>query len=306
MACLTFHYHGSFGDLFDIASFLATYHQRHRFNLIASDLYYDLLRVFLGTNFINEYVQFIDTVASESIRNTYMLRKQANTLSPELPISPLLHDYPDIHKVFAARIINRRQAYSSILQSSFLLFPSLPYFLSFEDRKHIEKITALLDFGKKSVLYFPNNNTHHSLPDDAIKYISSALEDQHCQIFFSSSGLTQSETSFYSSLGTIIDTPGHLMPFIQSKFSCVSGVMGGAIGIAIDYTNTCISSIVTPNKHYPAEVKIPLNDDWKSIMGHDFFPHPLSRQIRIVDCVNTPNQSLSIKDFIDQLLLLVS
>ena len=306
MSRLSFHYYGSFGDLFDIASFLASSISRHRIKLIASNVHLDLLRVFLGPTVIDRQVRFIDQDTSQIIRDRILIRKIKPTLYLRMPHSCLLHDYPDIHNPFIIRKINKRQAYSSIFKSPSLLTPSLPHYLSPSDRHHIDRITSSLNSNSKSILFFPHNNTHQPLPLDAISFLCSSLASTGCLIYFSNSGLSSTELSFYSSLGTVIDTPGHLMPFIQSRFTCISGVMGGAIGIAIDFTNCHVCSIVTPNKHYPEDIVFPLDDDWRSIMNYNHFPHTQSRKIEVTNCTQSPYYSESINTYIAQVISICS
>jgi len=277
-------YVGSFGDLFDIAAFLpALFDQDDSIILAADASYYNLLRIFIGVLSVRSHCIFFSEDSLQQKRKK--IRHMRQHIQVHTPIfSSILADNYSEREAFNRSVYTRAQVYSSIFRQDRILTPSMPQHVTDADRQDASDLMSGAKLGKPSALLCVNTGTHINLTKEQYAQVIHDLQMHGIEVIVNTHGLSPLVIRFYSSIAKIIKVPAHLMSLIISSVNCIGGVIGGAIGIAYDYTDVNLVTIFTPDMHdlNRFTIKSPSLD----CMGAELLPHSPDRMITIIDAVS--------------------
>ena len=249
---------GSYGDLYDIASFLTSILTLNPDILIVADYsYYDLLRVFLGNRLLDDFVIFSSNISLQRKRQIYSLHTNQSTstlttCSGIKVYSSIMADHRAVRNSFNHDHIDKVTVYNSIFSTSHMCSPCLPSFFTPEDYLLVD--TSLFSIREKmtsmpSILFTVNTNTHYNFTDDQVLFIVKRFQESSVLPVLNLHGLTDSQVEIFSSICPSLSLQGHLMSILIQMFDCISGTMGGALNVAHDFTTTNIVSVLTPDAH---------------------------------------------------------
>jgi len=289
------HFFGSFGDLYFIASML---HLSPLFDvgvkLLSSAKYFDLLRVFLGLQWVKSNVVFYEDHLGVNIRRDYYALHwrhiRMENISPfvnppnqfwrnDIILSPLICDHPHL----ATLLMYNKIAYYEALMVILEIFdhrctPRLPSHWSHEDHSKVDQ--QLKSIQRPSVLINTNNYSQKDLSVENYIFICKSLKNRGITCFFNTFGIDESIKKCLAEHAACIDIPGHLINLYQSRFDCCAGVCGGALTIANSFSKTNVCQIYTDcknwTKHASLEIQgrgIGLDLIKAEILTHDISVH---------------------------------
>lgn len=285
-------YVGSFGDLYDIASFLpCILDARPEILILADSSFRDVLRVFLGEHCVSERILFLSEFKLHRVRHLiglgspHLENQKCSTFRNPGIRSSIFPDNPREWYAFNHCNEMKNSLYASIFKIDSMLLPRAPAYISESEVKMVNELTKGLD-AAPSCLINPKANTHLSLTFDQwvkmLVCLSTSGIHPICNVY----GLNYSERNALGRYADCIEIPGHLMSYIINRFDCVAGPMGGAIGVAYDFTDTNISTFLTPDIHCTTKVYGPVGECYLQRMGCRVIEHDNSRETFVLDALH--------------------
>lgn len=260
--------HASYGDKWFILSFLPVFFNYHpNVKIIALKSDRDLVRVFVGESDLEKYFIFRDSEAIETVSNKInplsdeskqlwvelaLLDQTMSVIENGFPKNSIRHLHIVKYPYFSDLILTHGISYGTLLKMLLYLprkvLPQLPSHYSTQDYQQVEGLlNSVRDPSAKGfVLLNVVNISHLPLSCEQIELVVEAFERHGVQALINSSQHADLDAlraiSAKFKLARIIEVPGHLFALITNNCMGVFGVIGGAMTIAVTFTNiNCIN-----------------------------------------------------------------
>ena len=281
-------FEGSAGDLYLLGSLLyqTPLINNYNFKLIVPVKNLDLLRVFVGNNWIEKHCDIYDDQSVAVIREILVVKKWRYSklqffdcgmpfTNSDAIYTTILADNPALSKLMAIGRITQYEAIGLMLKLDIgEAVPHLPYFYTPEDRSNAKSIVSSLP-NHCSILLHAVNHTAKSLSNHDLVTVIQLLEQRGIQVAVNASQAKGEFKSFLYSNFNCIEIPLHLMPLVASKFKINTGVIGGALTISQLFAKTNTCQIFKPSFDWTemqdCMQELQLSSNGQKLYGWDFY-----------------------------------